>query len=72
MHDGRRKDRDEWETLARSHPVRLRILELYERDSRRSLLAQDLLPELGDEKTTHSAIAYHVRILRQAGLLPGD
>jgi hypothetical protein len=71
MPGGRSKSRDEWETLARSHPVRRKILELYEQDEGRSLAAPDLLLELGDEKTTRCAVAYHVRILRHAGLLPG-
>lgn len=66
------KSRAEREAFARSHPVRGRILALYEEDERRSLAAGDLLPELSDEKTTSAAVAYHVRVLRHAGLLPGE
>lgn len=53
-----------------SHPIRARILALYEQDEQRSLAAEDLLQELGDRQATRSAVAYHVRILRDAGLLP--
>ncbi len=55
---------------AQSHPVRARILALYGQDERRSLAAEDLLTELTDEHTTSSAVAYHVRVLRDTGLLP--
>lgn len=72
MPGGRNKNTAEWEAHARNHPVRLRILKLYEQDEQRSLAAVDLLPELKNEKTTRSAVAYHVRVLKQAGLLPDD
>jgi len=70
MPSGRNKSPAEQEAYARNHPVRLRILELYAQDEGRSLAAQDLMAKLGGEKTTPSAVAYHVRVLKHAGLLP--
>lgn len=71
MPGGRDKSQAEWQAHARSNPVRRRILALYGQDKRRSLAAKDLLPALSEEETTYSAVAYHVRILKHAGLLPG-
>ena len=68
---GRQKSQVEWEALARNHPVRLKILELYEQDEGRSLAAQDLLIELGEDAPAYAPVAYHVRVLKHAGLLPG-
>lgn len=65
--DDKRKRKEE---RARQHPVRVKILGLYEQDESRSLVASDLMPELGEEDTNVSAVAYHVRILQDAGLVP--
>ena len=61
------------EGVCANHPVRREILALYKANRQRSLTAQDLLSELGGEiETTHAAVAYHVRVLKQAELLPGE
>ena len=56
---------------ARRSPLRARILELYEADESRSLEPRDLLDafqgEFGDPAP--ALIQYHVRRLRQAGLI---
>lgn len=63
--EGRRK-----EDHARSHPIRVKILGLYEQDESRSLAALDLMGDLSEEDTNVSAVAYHVRVLKDAGLIP--
>lgn len=70
MSGRQRKDRAAWQAYVRSHPVRRAILTLYEEDEKRSLAAEDLLRELGEAKTTLAVVAYHVRVLKDAGLLP--
>lgn len=67
MYDDKRKRKEE---RARSHPLRVKILGLYEQDESRSLVALDLMDDLSEEETNVSAIAYHVRILRDAKLVP--
>jgi len=65
------KARMDREAYARSHPIRARILELYEEELGRSLTPDDLLPELeGLPGATLAGIAYHLKVLRDAGLLP--
>jgi hypothetical protein len=66
---GRAMDR---EAYARSHPIRAKILALYEKDEGRSLTAPALLDDLADEKATAPFVAYHVRVLRDTGLLHKD
>ncbi len=68
MHDDDKRQRKE--ERARKHPIRAKILGLYEQDESRSLVALDLLPDLEEEDTNVSAVAYHVRILQDAKLLP--
>jgi DNA-binding transcriptional ArsR family regulator len=63
-------ERDELERQALSHPLRAKILALYEADKGRSLAAPDLLDDLADEKAAVPFVAYHVRVLRATGLLP--
>jgi|GEM_PF-2009889 len=59
------------ETYARSHPIRARILELYEEDEGRSLAAADLQPELDElPRPTLAVVAYHLQVLRHSGLIP--
>lgn len=65
--DDKRKRKEE---RARKHPLRLKILGLYEQDESRSLIASDLMPELGEEDTNVSTVAYHVRVLQDAKLVP--
>jgi Helix-turn-helix domain len=72
MSGRQRKDRAAWQAYVRSHPVRRAILALYEQNEGRSLAAEDLLRELGETKTTYAVVAYHVRVLKDAGLLPGS
>jgi hypothetical protein len=65
------KARMERETYARDHPIRARILELYEEEPGRSLTAADLQSELDDlPRSTLAAVAYHVQVLRKTDLLP--
>jgi DNA-binding transcriptional ArsR family regulator len=63
-------ERDELERQALSHPLRARILALFEADEGRSLAASALLGELGDAGTTMARVDYHVQVLQEAGLLP--
>lgn len=63
----RKMDREEY---ARSHPIRAKILALYEQDERRSLSLNELLPELSDIGATVPVVAYHHRVLSEVGLLP--
>jgi DNA-binding transcriptional ArsR family regulator len=72
MYDDQGKRKMGREEYAHSHPVRARILALYATDEHRSLLAKDLLRELADENTSYSALVYHLRILKDSGLLPKD
>ncbi len=67
MHDDKRKRKEE---RARSHPLRVKILGLYEQDEARSLDALALMDDLSEEDTNVSAVAYHVRILQDAGMVP--
>jgi hypothetical protein len=60
-------DREEY---VRSHPIRARILALYEQDEQRPLSLDELLCELSDEATLVHVLAYHHRVLNDAGLLP--
>jgi DNA-binding transcriptional ArsR family regulator len=59
------------EKYVRSHPKRARILALYEEDEGRSLAAFALRGDLAEE-VTPAVVAYHVRVLQDAGLLPKD
>jgi hypothetical protein len=68
MHDDAKHQRKE--ERARKHPLRVKILGLYEQDESCSLAASDLMRGLGEEGTNVSAVAYHVRILQDAKLLP--
>jgi DNA-binding transcriptional ArsR family regulator len=56
---------------ARSHPLRIEILALYDQDEGRSLAAKDLVNDLGED-TDISTVSYHARVLQDAGLLPKD
>jgi len=61
------------EEQARSHPIRARLLALYEKDPQRSLAPKELTQEFPDQLVTASSLSYHLRVLRDAGLLPkGD
>jgi hypothetical protein len=60
------------EAYARSHSLRAEILALYEEDEGRSLAALALLGDLANENATAAVVAYHVRVLRDVGLLPKD
>jgi hypothetical protein len=65
------KAKKEREAYARSHPIRARILELYEEEPERSLTAADLQREMeGLPGATLVGVAYHLQVLRGAGLLP--
>ncbi len=54
----------------RNHPTRARILALVEEDAARSLDPDDLRRELSSAKPSPAAVAYHLSVLRRAGLLP--
>ncbi|HEX5983239.1 MAG TPA: hypothetical protein VFY69_03440 [Solirubrobacterales bacterium] len=65
------------QTQATEHPVRLKIMELFTRNTLRPLecdvLAADLLTEFPDLKAKDvkpAMIAYHVAVLKDAALLP--
>lgn len=60
------------QTQALSHPVRLRILELFTKDQGRTLaaeaLAADLIADFPNVKIRQ--VAYHVTVLKDAQLIP--
>ncbi len=58
------------EAYARSHPIRVSILELYAQDKGRPLAVEALFGDLADESLKPPVVAYHLRVLREAGLLP--
>jgi len=65
------KAREERAAYARSHPIRARILELCEEEPGRSLTTADLQAELDESpRPTVAMVAYHLQVLRGAGLLP--
>lgn len=55
---------------ARSHPLRVKIIALYVQNESRSLAALDLAKDLNEANANPSAVAYHVRLLQEAQLLP--
>jgi hypothetical protein len=59
------------EAYVRSHPIRTEIIALHEEDEGRSLAAAALLRDLDTANATVAAVDYHVRVLRDAGFLPG-
>lgn len=72
----RRKSLEQRREKARSHPLRVKILALHQQDLERSLAAPDLLPTLtaartaGEGDLSVSTVAYHVRVLQDAELIP--
>lgn len=72
----KRRDLEQCRERARSHPLRVKILALHQQDLERSLDAPDLLPALtaartaGEGDLSLSTVAYHVRVLRDAELIP--
>lgn len=70
MYDDEGQEEMDSEEYVRSHPIRARILALHEQDEQRPLSLDELLRELSDEGATVPAIAYHRRVLSDAGLLP--
>ncbi len=70
MHDDKGKRKMDREEYARSHPIRAKILALYEQDEQRSLSLDELLRELSDAGATAPLVAYHRRVLSNIGLLP--
>lgn len=72
--DRRRLEADQ--TQALSHPLRLGILTLFKRNTRRSLAAGDLLADLAAEDPDKfgdfnaAQVSYHLARLRDAELLP--
>lgn len=72
----RRKSLEQRREMARSHPLRVKILALHQQDLERSLVASDLLPTLtaaraaGEGDLSLSTVAYHVRVLQDAELIP--
>jgi hypothetical protein len=55
-----------------SHPIRLRIVELFTDDPDRSLAVADLTADLGDgfAGVTAGQVNYHLRYLQRAGWIP--
>lgn len=73
MLSGRSEQTMDREAYARSHPTRARILALYEQDEQRSLAPEELTHEFPDQLVTAAGVNYHLRVLRDGGLLPkGD
>ena len=59
------------EEYVRSHPIRARILELYEEGEGRSLTVADLQSEIDAlARPSRAMVAYHLQVLRRTGLLP--
>jgi hypothetical protein len=59
-------------TQAFSHPLRLRIVELFAKDPDRSSAVGDLASDLGDDFAAFSVaqVNYHLRYLQRVGLVP--
>lgn len=57
---------------ALSHPIRLRIMELFSRNASRSLAVADLAADLGDDfkDVSLSKVNYHLRHLQDVELIP--
>lgn len=55
-----------------SHPIRLRIVELFTDDPDRSLAVADLTADVGEgfDGVSASQVNYHLRYLQRAGLVP--
>lgn len=70
MYDDKGQGKVDREEHARSHPIRARILALYEQDEQQSPSFDELLRELSDVEATVPLVAYHRRVLNDAGLLP--
>ena len=70
MYDDRGQGKMDREQHVRSHPIRARILALHEQDEQRSLSLDELLRELSDMGAAAPLVAYHRRVLSDAGLLP--
>ena len=70
MYDDKGQEKMDREEHLSSHPIRARILALCEQDERRSLAPGDLLGELSGTGATAPRVAYHLRVLNEAGLLP--
>lgn len=72
----KRQDLERRREKARSHPLRVKILAMHQQDLERSLAACDLLPPLtaartaGEGDLSLSTVAYHVRVLQDAELIP--
>jgi hypothetical protein len=71
MYDEHDRTVRELEKYIRSHPIRVRILALYEEDNGRSLAPADLHREIDELlNPTVVSIAYHLQVLRRTGMLP--
>jgi hypothetical protein len=75
FHDGEADER-QWlkREQAENSPIRSYILELCEKEEAPSLAPSDLLPELQRRfgPVSRSQVAYHLRWLQDAGLLPSS
>lgn len=72
MYSGKSETRMDREEQARNHPIRARILALYEQDPQRLLAPDELTREFLDQLVTTAGASYHLRVLRDAGLLPDE
>lgn len=70
MYDDKGQRAMDREAYVRSHPIRAKILVLHEEDEGRSLAAVALLRDLDAPQATAAVVDYHVRVLRDASLLP--
>ncbi|MFL5900191.1 MAG: hypothetical protein ACJ75S_03240 [Solirubrobacterales bacterium] len=71
MYNDKGKRAMDREAYVRSHPIRGKILALHEVDEGRSFAALALLRDLDVKDATAAVVDYHVRVLRDARLLPG-
>ncbi len=69
MYDDKGQAKMDREEYVRSNPIRARILDLYEQDEQRSLAPGDLLRELSGGPATAPLVAYHLRVLSDAGFI---
>ncbi|HEX5376443.1 MAG TPA: hypothetical protein VFW48_09835 [Solirubrobacterales bacterium] len=69
MYDDKGKREMDREEYVRNHPIRAKILALYEQDEQRSPSLDELPRELSGLGATTPLVAYHLRVLNDAGLL---
>lgn len=69
MHNNEAESMTRLQEFARSHTTRANVLALFAQDEGRSLDSDDLSRDLPNEPAP-AVVAYHLRMLRSASLLP--